>query len=167
MRGHARSFSPLARGCLIRPDANCPRRHGCARMRASNTGTVPQALTATVVRAPEHRARTSRTKSPAPCIHGPRFRGFSLAEVGECPRSDRRLDLHNRYPGFAPPPCLIPLRQVSSRPHTAPGGARFPGRLRDRSETAGRHDPGGAIQSVRRRQQRHGLAAGRLVARSG
>ena len=76
MRGHARSLNPLARGCLIRPDANCPRGHGCARVRASTTGTVPQALTATVVRAPEHRARTWRTKSPAPCIDGTRFRGF-------------------------------------------------------------------------------------------
>ena len=49
------------------------------RMRASNTGTVPQALTATVVRAPKHRARTSRTKSPTPCIAAPRFRGLPLA----------------------------------------------------------------------------------------
>ena len=118
-------LNPLARGCPIWPDANCPRGHGCARVRASNTGTVPQALTATVVRAPEHRARTSRTKSPAPCIGGPRFRGFPLAEVGECPRSDRRPDLHNRYPGFALPPCLMHMRQVSSRPDTAPGGARI------------------------------------------
>ena len=104
---------------------------------------------------------------PGTCIGGPRFRGFPLAELGECPRSNRRLDLYNRYPGFASPPCVVPMRQVSSRPDTAPGGAPFPGRLRDMSETAGRHDPDGAIQSVRRRQQRHGLAAGRLVARSG
>ena len=95
------------------------------------------------------------------------YQAAKFAEVGECPRSARRLDLHNRYPGFESPLCLMPMRQVSSRPDTAPGGARFPGRLRDKSETAGRHDPGGANQSVRRRQQRHGLAAGRLVARSG
>ena len=148
-------LNPLARGCLIRPDANCPRGHGCAPARTSNTGTVPQALTATVVRAPEHRARTSRTKSPAPCIGGPRFRGFPLAEVDECPRSDRRLDLHNRYPGFGSPPCPVPMRKVSSRPDTAPGGAPFPGRLHDRSETAGRDDPGGEIHSVRRRTNSH------------
>ena len=65
MRSRARRLNPLARGCLMPPDGNCRRGHGCARVRASNTGTVPQALTATVVRAPEHRARTSRTKSPA------------------------------------------------------------------------------------------------------
>ena len=232
-------------------------------MRASITGTVPQALTATVVRAPVHRVRTSRTKSPAPCIGGPRLRGFPLAEVGECPRSDRRLDLHSHYPGFASPSCPVvsggakpringaqraseatrcraghqevASRQAASRllrcapalrvtchnllirrafmagsqlpavtgpfartrrsrmstptscvrhisallrshqhpspcaeyhrPGKAAGGARFPGSPCDMTETAQRHDPGGAIQSLRGRQQRHGLATGRLVAR--
>ena len=114
MRCHARSLNPHVRGYLIWPDANCPRGHGCARVRTSNTGTVPLALTATVVRAPEHRVRTSRTKSPAPCIGGPRFRGFPLAEVGECLRSDRRLDLHSHYPGFASPSCPVPMHRVSS-----------------------------------------------------
>ncbi len=85
-----------------------PRRHLYARVRASTTGTVPQALTATVVRAPEHRARASRTESPAQCIGGPRFRGFPVVKVGECPRSGRRPDLHNGYPGFSLSPCLMP-----------------------------------------------------------
>ena len=64
------------------PDVNCPRAHGCARVRASTTGTVPQALTATVVRAPEHRVLTSRTKSPAPCTSrsGDRIFPFACAE---------------------------------------------------------------------------------------
>ena len=31
------------------------------------------------------------------CIGGHRFRGFPLAEVGECPRSARRPDLYSRY----------------------------------------------------------------------
>ena len=51
------------------------------------------------------------------------------------------------------------------RPGKAAGGARFPGSPYDMTETAERHDPGGAIQSLRGRQQRHGLAAGRVVAR--
>ena len=38
----------------------------------------------------------------------------AAAEVGECPRSDRRLDLRNRYLGFASRSCPVPMRRVPS-----------------------------------------------------
>ena len=171
MRDHARSLNPLARGCFICPDANCPLGHSCARVRASNTGTVPQAPTATVVRAPVHRVRTSRTKSPAPCIGGPRFRGCPLAEVGECSQRSANargvtvdsictVTTRDSHRHRVPSPCA-----EYHPPGKAAGGARFPRSPCDMTETAERHDPGGAIQSLRGRQQRHGLAAGRVVAR--
>ena len=164
MRRHARSVNPLARGCPISPDANCPWGHGCARVRASTTGTVPQALTATVVRAPVHRVRTSRTKSPyhasadlasvdSPSRRSANARGVPVGSI--CTVTTR--DSHHHR---APSPCA-----EYHRPGKAAGGARFPGSPCDMTETAERHDQGGAIQSLRGRQQRHGLASGRLVAR--
>ena len=163
MRGHARSLNPLARECLTRPDANCPRRHGCARVRTSNTGTVPQALTATVVRAPVHRAR----RGPSPRHHA----SADLDSVDSPSRSSANargvivelictIATRNSHHHRVPSPCA-----EYHRPGKAAGGARFPGSPCDMTETAERHDPVGAIQSLRGRQQRHGLAAGRLVAR--
>ena len=96
---------------------------------------------ATVLRTAEHRVCTSSIKSPAPSTGRPSDCGFPLAAGRECPRSDRPLDLHNRHPGFALPSYPVPMREVSSRPDTAAGGARFPGSLRDMTGTAGHHDP--------------------------
>ena len=56
------------------------------------------------------------------------------------------------------------MRRVSSRLGGAAGGARIPGSPCDMTETVERHDRGGTIKDLRGRQQRHGLAAGRLVA---
>ena len=135
------------------------------RVRTSNTRPATRLLTPTLDRTAEHHFRTSGTRSTAPCTGRSRDRRFPLAEMGEYPRSHSRLHPHSHYPGFSSPSCPVPMRRVSSRPGSAAGGARFPGSPCDMTETAERHDPGGAIQSLRGRQQRHGLAAGRLVAR--
>ena len=73
--------------------------------------------------------------------------------------------LSPRHLGLPPAPCHVSVRQVSSRPHTVAGRGPFPGSLRDMRATARQHDPGGASQSIRGRQQRHGVASGRLVTR--
>ena len=163
MRGHARSLNPLARGFLTSPDGNSPLGHGCARVRTSNTRPATRLLTPPLDRTAEHNSRTSGRTSTASCTGRSRERGFRLAEVGECRRSHIRLHPLGHCPGFASPSCPVPMRRVSSRPGRAAGGTRFPGSTLDMTETAERHDPGGAIQSLRRRQQRNGLAAGRLV----
>ena len=165
MRDHARSLNPVARVFLIWPDANCPLGHGCAWVRTSNTRPATRLLTPLLDRTTEHHSRTSGTRSTAPCTGRLRERGFRLAEIGEYRRSHSRLHPLSHCPGFASPSCPVPMRRVSSRPGRAAGGTRFPGSPRDITQTGERHDPGGPIQSLRGRQQRHGLAAGRLVAR--
>ena len=135
-----------------------------ARAHAPNTRPSTCRLTPTLDRTAEHHFHTSRTRSTAPCTGRSRDRGFPLAEVCEYPRSHRRLHPHGHYPGFASPSCPVPMHRLSSCPGRAAGGARFPGSPCDMTETAERHDPGGAIQSLRGRKQRHGLATGRLVA---
>ena len=69
----------------------------------------------------------------------------------ECPRNHSRLHPHSHNPGFASPLCPVPIHRVSSRPGRVAGGVRNPGSACDmtETETAGRHDPGDAIQSVR------------------
>ena len=64
MRIHARRLNPLARGVLIRPDANSLLRQGCAPMRKPNTGAATCLLTGTDVRTHEHRG-TSKSKFPS------------------------------------------------------------------------------------------------------
>ena len=59
-------LQPLARGCLIGPDASFLTRQSCAWMRATNTGPVSCALTAAGVHQPNHLDRLSRRASPTP-----------------------------------------------------------------------------------------------------
>ena len=64
--------------------------------------------------------------------------------------------------------CPAPMGHVSLPPGGAACGTRNSrSRCDNMTETGHRHDPNSAIQSLRGWQQRHGLAAGRLVARSG
>ena len=63
MRNRAQSLNPLARSFLVSPDGNFPRRHRCARVRASNTGSVAVALTPVFVQHPDGHVRSPRTKS--------------------------------------------------------------------------------------------------------
>ena len=57
VRSHARRLNPLARGCLIQPDAKFLLRQDCARVRAPNTGGASSSLTAAVIHDPERRGR--------------------------------------------------------------------------------------------------------------
>jgi len=112
-----------------------------------------------------HHSRTSATRSTTSCT-GIREGGFRVAEASGYRRGHSRLHPFGHCPGLAPHSSPVPMHRVSSRHGRAAGGTRLPGSPRDNmTETAERHDLGAAIQSLRRRQQRHGLAAGRLVAR--
>ena len=111
LRSRARTLNPLARGYLVPPDANFLLRQRCAPMRSSRSGSVPWAHTvsmATVVPPAELRVGTSRTTSPAPCTGRPRYRGFPLAEPGECPRCRGWLHPHGHCPGLASQPSAVP-----------------------------------------------------------
>ena len=67
LRGHAWRLNPLACAFPIRPDANCQRRHCCARLRTPNTGGATDPLSPTARRDSEPGFRTSSTKIPVRC----------------------------------------------------------------------------------------------------
>ena len=101
-------------------------------------------LTATVARTPEHRARTLRTKSPAPCTGRPRYRGFPLAEVGEFLQGDPDLQLHNPIEACTPSGRLATwnshqhrVRCTCAKYHHVLTRQRVPLRFREASATRG------------------------------
>lgn len=78
-------LEPLARGCLIWPDASFLQRQCCTRVRATNTRAVSWALTAAGVHQPNHLDRLPRRGSPTlPSVRsrGPRPASTVTFETG-------------------------------------------------------------------------------------
>ena len=100
---------------------------------------------------------------PAPCTSRSRERGLPLAGARECPRCRSWFHPHCHYPRYATISCAVSMDYASSCPCKAAGGTQSPGSPCDMTESRRRHDPSGANQRLRGRQQRHGLAAKRLM----
>ena len=86
----------LARGCLIWPNANFLTRQTCARVRATNTGTVSCALTAAGVRQPNHLDRLPIRGFPTPSVARPRRRRPKSATTFKTRMSSRIFSASSR-----------------------------------------------------------------------
>ena len=141
------SGDTAARGCARQILEPFPRRLRPPSFERRNTAFARRGPS------PRHHASADLASVDSPSRRSANARGVTVDSI--CTVATRDSN-HHRVPS----PCA-----EYHRPGKAAGGARFPGSPCDMTETAERHDPGGAIQSLRGRQQRHGLAAGRLVAR--